>query len=44
VGSGGGEIGIALATEDAEMFIGWLNTEEGKVGGWKKKVFWWEGY
>jgi hypothetical protein len=32
VGSGGGEIGVALAPEDAEMFIGWLNTEEGKVG------------
>jgi hypothetical protein len=39
VGSGGGEIGIARAPEDAEMVIGWLNTEEGKVGGGKRKCF-----
>jgi hypothetical protein len=39
VGSGGGEIGIARAPEDAEMVIGWLNTEEGKAGGGKRKCF-----
>jgi hypothetical protein len=27
VGSSGREIGIALASEDAKMIIGWVNTE-----------------
>jgi hypothetical protein len=39
VGSGGREIGIALASEDAKMIIGGVNTEESKMGGGKRKCF-----